>query len=119
MKIRTLTNQIDDSETMHVAAINKKGLLIGNCVVKMDLEIPYIHNLAVQKNYRRNRVATRIIEAILKKAETKGKLGVCTLVDKSNYASRRTFESCGFLVTQDKWQDEQYLMTYSFQMRLL
>jgi len=72
----------------------------------------YINVLAVQPQFRRLGLGTRLLALADKTAEVSGKRGISVIVSNANSGARRLYEHCGYnesatrLMVKENWENE-------------
>lgn len=85
------------------------NVFAGFCTLNyFDSKVPNICNVAVDKDFRRLGVATKLVRECIKLC--KKKKAVNLWVDKKNYGAIRLYEDLGFKICSD---EDPMWMTYS------
>ncbi|HEX9350311.1 MAG TPA: ribosomal protein S18-alanine N-acetyltransferase [Gaiellaceae bacterium] len=70
--------------------------LVGYLIISRYVDAWHVMNIAVAKDYRRRRIATRLIERLFEVTSGDGRRGYTLEVRVSNEAAIRLYESLGF-----------------------
>lgn len=76
------------------AFINDK--LVGTIIYFFDGRKASIYRLAVDKNLRNQKIATKLINSVEDKIKSEGIDSVFCLIENENIASKKLFEKCGY-----------------------
>lgn len=83
------------ADTLYLSAFSD-GELAGYCGLLQVLDEGEITNVAVKKSFRGQKIASRLMEELLKKGSRRGITFFVLEVRKSNHAAIRLYEKTGF-----------------------
>lgn len=90
-------------------------------VYKISSNLYYIEALATHDNYRRRGFAEKLICSVIEELKTTGEFEMKSITSKTNIASQRTHEKCGFTknyggafcYTTNEWVEDVVSLSYS------
>lgn len=96
----SLAEQMKANPDFFIGAF-KDGKLIGAVIASSDTRKGWINRLAVDPNFRRQRVAKTLVEEAEKTLRQHGIRIFCALIENSNNASKELFKKCGYVQHHD------------------
>lgn len=94
---RAFTSEVSENSYAHYFAARHDGRIIGYVGMWVILDEAHITNIAVDPQYRRNRVAQRLLEAMFEKAKGFGANRMTLEVRVSNLGAQTLYRKLGFV----------------------
>ena len=94
---RLLSELLENEAAATLAAVGEDGAVLGYAGIQVVLDEGYVHNVAVRPEYRRQGVASQLLDVFRRFGEGQGLAFLTLEVRDSNQAARALYARHGFV----------------------